>query len=203
MVSAAARSRDRDGKKERLVQAAVALFAEVGYAGASVQQIVERAQVSKGSLYHYFSSKDDVLYAIYEPLLKMQKERLEAIITLPLPIDAKLRRAAEDVIETSAEHIAELTVFFQSMHMLEEGRRTLVRRERRRYHEAFRSLVEAGQAEGVFRTSISADLAVHGFFGSVHHLYTWYKPDGSLESTEIAETLASLFLDGLRQGNRT
>jgi AcrR family transcriptional regulator len=53
----------------RLLEAAVSLFAEKGFDATSVQEIVERAQVTKGAMYHYFRSKDDLLYAIYHGLI--------------------------------------------------------------------------------------------------------------------------------------
>ncbi len=49
-----------------VTRAAVELFATQGYANTSVQQIVEAAGVTKGAMYHYFESKDDLLFGIYE-----------------------------------------------------------------------------------------------------------------------------------------
>jgi hypothetical protein len=83
------------------------------------------------------------------------------------------------------------------MHLLEAAGRATVRARRRRYHERFRALVEEGQAAGLFRTDVSADLAVHFFFGSVHHLQTWYRPDGAMNASQIGNVFAQLFLDGL------
>ena len=51
---------------DEVTRAAVELFAAQGYANTSVQQIVEAAGVTKGAMYHYFESKDDLLFAIYE-----------------------------------------------------------------------------------------------------------------------------------------
>jgi hypothetical protein len=83
------------------------------------------------------------------------------------------------------------------MHMLPQERLAQVRLERRRYHERFRALIEQGQAEGVLRTDISADLATHQFFGGVHHLGSWYHADGELTPSFIGETFADLLLRGL------
>ena len=51
---------------ERLMRVSVELFARNGYAQTSVQQIVDAAGVTKGALYHYFDSKDDLLFDIYD-----------------------------------------------------------------------------------------------------------------------------------------
>ncbi len=184
----------------RLVAVATRLFAERGYEGTSVQEIVAAAGVTKGAMYHYYAAKDDLLYAIYHRLLAVQTERLERIADGPGSAEERLRAAAVDVIETSAAHLNELTVFFRSMHLLPEEKRKAVRAERRRYHERFRALVEEGRRDGTFRTDVPPDLAVDFFFGAVHHLSTWWRPDGPLDARAVGECYAGLFLDGLRRG---
>ena len=62
---------------ERLLAVATRLFAEKGFEGTSVQEIVAAAGVTKGAMYHYFASKDDLLYEIYHRLLVMQTNRLQ------------------------------------------------------------------------------------------------------------------------------
>ena len=76
--------------------------------------------------------------------------------------------------------------------------RKQVRSERRRYHERFRALVEEGQRAGVFSSATPADLVVDYHFGSVHHLSTWYRPDGPLTPQQVADHLADLLLRALR-----
>ena len=56
--------RTRSPMEERIIAAAVTLFAERGFDATAVQQIVDRAEVTKGALYHYFDSKDELLYEI-------------------------------------------------------------------------------------------------------------------------------------------
>ena len=54
---------DRGDKRPRLVEAAAAVFAEKGYASTRVADIAVRAGVGKGTVYEYFSSKDELLFA--------------------------------------------------------------------------------------------------------------------------------------------
>jgi AcrR family transcriptional regulator len=184
----------------RLLAAASALFAERGFAHTSVQDVVERAGVTKGAMYHYYSSKDDLLQEVYSRLLALQSERLEEIAGRPLPAAERLRAAAADVVVTTLEHLDDAVVSMRSMHMLPEERQAAVRAGRRRYHERFRALVEEGQRSGELRADVPADLAVHQFFGGVHHLGTWYRPEGELRPGEIGGTFADLLLRGLTKG---
>jgi AcrR family transcriptional regulator len=183
---------------ERLISAATELFAAKGFDRVAVQEIVDRAGVTKGAMYHYFGSKDDLLHEIYGSVLRMQTERLEQIAGGTGPVAERLHAAAVDVIVTSIENFDQAKVYFRSADHLAEDKRLAMRAERRQYHERFRALVEEGQGEGVFRTDVPADLSAHYFFGSVHHLATWYSPNGPLSAKEIGRHYADLLLASLK-----
>ncbi|MEY9850176.1 TetR/AcrR family transcriptional regulator [Streptacidiphilus sp. MAP5-3] len=184
--------------QERLLAAASSLFAERGFAPTSVQEIVELAGVTKGAMYHYYSSKDDLLQQIYTRLLHVQAERLDAIVARDVQVDLRLSAAAADVVVTTLEHLDDAMVSWRSMHMLPADRLAQVRADRRRYHERFRALIEEGQSAGLFRADVSADLVTHQFFGGVHHLGSWYRVDGELTPAAIGAAFAELLLRGLQ-----
>lgn len=184
--------------QERLLAASLRLFARQGVESTSVQEIVAAAGVTKGAMYHYFSSKDDLLYEIYHRLLSMQTERLTAIADGPGTAEQRVHAAAADVVLSTLTSIDEAIVAIRSIHMLPQPQRGQVRAERRRYHERFREMVEEGQREGAFRKDVPADLAVHYFFGSVNQLGAWYHRDGELNGQQIAEHYAQMFMTALR-----
>ena len=66
--------------RERLLETAIAMFAEKGYAGTSVREIVEQAGVSKPVLYYYFKSKEGLFLAILEMAENLQKELLARVL---------------------------------------------------------------------------------------------------------------------------
>jgi AcrR family transcriptional regulator len=182
-----------------VTRAAVDLFATQGYANTSVQQIVTAAGVTKGAMYHYFQSKDDLLFGIYDRLLSLQKAHLDDTIARGGTVDEILRAACIDVLETSIEFLPEGTVFFRSAHMLSEGRQQEVTRRRREYHDEFAALIERGRTEGLFRTDIPIPLVVAHFFSDVHYLSHWYSPQGPESRTLVAEQLTDLFLTSIRR----
>ncbi|WP_372451967.1 TetR/AcrR family transcriptional regulator [Streptomyces oryzae] len=183
---------------QRLLAAATRLFAEQGYDRTSVQEIVEAAGVTKGALYHYFGSKDDLLHEIYGRLLRLQQKRLDVLAEREAPVEERLRAAAADVVVTTIENLDDAMIFFRSMHHLSAEKQKQVRAERRRYHERFRALIEEGQRTGVFSDATPADLVVDYHFGSVHHLSSWYSADGRLTPQQVADHLADLLLRALR-----
>ncbi|MFE9249229.1 TetR/AcrR family transcriptional regulator [Streptomyces sp. NPDC007088] len=194
------RTTDGDGTPvpQRLLAAATHLFAEQGYDRTSVQEIVEAAGVTKGALYHYFGSKEDLLQEVYARVLRLQQERLDAFAGSAEPVGERLRAAAADVVVTTIDNLDDAAIFFRSMHHLSPEKNKEVRAERRRYHERFRALIEEGQRQGVFSAATPADLVVDYHFGSVHHLSTWYRPGGPLAPQEVADHLADLLLRALR-----
>ncbi|GGO84435.1 TetR/AcrR family transcriptional regulator [Wenjunlia tyrosinilytica] len=182
---------------DRLLAVATRLFAARGFERTSVQEIVDAAGVTKGAMYHYFDSKDDLLHEIYRRLLSMQTKALERIADGPGTAVDRLREAAADVVVSTLAHLDDAVVLMNSLHLLAPHTRARVRAERRRYHERFRALVDEGRHEGSVRSDVSADLATHHFFGAVHHLGSWYRAEGSLRPREVGEGLAEMFLTGI------
>lgn len=183
---------------DRLLAAATRLFAERGFERTSVQELVEAAGVTKGAMYHYFTSKDDLLFAVYERVLSMQTARLSGFVESEGPVDERLHAAAADVVMTTVDNLDDTIIFFRSLHMLSPGRQAEVRKERRRYHELFRSLIEEGVREGVFQSRIPADIVINHYFGAVHHLSMWYRAGGGLTGAQVGAYYADLLLASLR-----
>jgi AcrR family transcriptional regulator len=193
-------TQDQEPVRQRLLGEATRLFAERGFESTSVQEIVTAAGVTKGAMYHYFDSKDDLLHEIYGRVLRLQTERLTQFADSPDPVTERLHGAAADVVRTTVENLDDSKIFFRSMHLLAPDTRKSVRAERRIYHERFRDLVTEGQREGVFRTDVPADIVVDFFFGSVHHLGTWYSPEGPISGAALGDHFADLLLTSLRPG---
>ncbi|MCU1683613.1 MAG: TetR family transcriptional regulator [Amycolatopsis sp.] len=189
---------DQGSVPRRLLSHATKLFAKKGFDRTSVQEIVEAAGVTKGAMYHYFGSKDDLLYEIYARVLREQTEQLEKVAVIDAPLRERLTAAASDVVVSTIASLDDNKIFAQSMHQLSAEKQKAVRAERRKYHERFRTLIEEGQASGDFRADKPADLVVDFFFGSVHHLGSWYHRGGSLTARQVGDHYADLLLDSLR-----
>lgn len=182
---------------ERLVGAAQELFAERGFESTSVQDVVAAAGVTKGAMYHYFDSKDDLLAEIYGRVLRLQTEQLEAVARNGEAVEVRVHTAAADVVVSTLENLQSTTVFFRSLHLLSQDKQDDVRAERRRYHDTFRAMIREGQRNGTFRDDIAADLVVDFFFGSVHHLPMWWGSHRDLTPAQVGNSFATLLLGSL------
>jgi AcrR family transcriptional regulator len=184
----------------RILEAAVALFAQQGFDATSVAQIVERAAVTKGAMYHYYRSKDDLLYEIYHRLITEQLAGFERIAGAGRPLPETLRAVIADLVESTAVRLADAAVFGREMHKLAGPRMAELRAQRRRYHEGFRDLVARGQRDGVFGAAASAETVTLMVFGIVNQLPTWYRPDGPTSPGQLAAEISSFVLAGLHAG---
>jgi AcrR family transcriptional regulator len=186
------------GGRQRIVAAAVALFAEQGYDATSVNQVVARAGVAKGALYHHFESKDDLLYEVYRELVDRQLAGLRTILAEDRPPAATLRALIDDLVSTTAASAAEAKVFARESHRLGDANQARVRAARRTIHDAVIELVRAGQAAGDFAPVASPEMVSFTVFGVINELPVWYRPDGPKQPAELAAELAALILAALR-----
>lgn len=185
------------GTRERIVAAAVSLFAERGFDATSVNQVVARAGVAKGALYHHFESKDDLLYEVYRELVDRQLAGLIGILGRGLTPAGTLRALIADLVGTTATSAAEAKVFARESHRLGDANQARVREARRSIHDAFIELIRNGQATGDFGTVASPEMVTFTVFGVINELPVWYHPDGKKRPAELADELAALILTAL------
>ncbi|MFS8100728.1 TetR/AcrR family transcriptional regulator [Lentzea alba] len=184
--------------EQKIIDAAVRLFASQGYDATSVQEIVTAAEVTKGALYHYFRAKDDLLFEIYRLLITSQSADMDRIIGLGLPAVDTVREILVSLVVSTAERVDETAVFVRELHRLGEDRMAEFRAERRRYHETFLAVIEKGQADGEFSSTVPADTVVRIALGVVNQLPMWYRPDGPKTPVALAGEIADFVLAGLR-----
>jgi AcrR family transcriptional regulator len=188
----------RSPMEERIIASAVDLFAEQGFDATTVQQVVDRAEVTKGALYHYFDSKDDLLFEIYHALIGTQTADLEEITARGLTASDTVRAILVNVVRTTVDRLSEAKVFFREAHKLDADRHAAFRADRRRYHEDFRQVIAAGQAGGEFAATVPPDTVVQIAMGVVNQLPVWYRSDGVKTPEHLGNEIADFVLAALR-----
>ena len=173
-------------------------FAEKGFDATTVQEVVAYAEVTKGALYHYFDSKDDLLYEIYHSLIGLQTAELDRIIAEGRDAPETVRAIMVNLVVTTAARIDETAVFVREMHKLDSERMAAFRADRRRYQRTFRDVIAKAQAAGEFSSVTPADTAVLIALGVVNQLPTWYRPDGPKSPEQLGAEIADFVLAALR-----
>ncbi len=190
------------GVRDRVLTAAVELFAAQGYDGTSVAQVTDRARVAKGGFYHHFASKQELLYAVYGDLITLQLERMQRILDLNRPPAETLRALIDDLVVTTAASSERALVSFREIAKLDGERGALLRVARRRYHDAVIDLVRTGQDRGEFAPVASPETITFTVFGVINELPLWYRSDGNKTPEQIATELADFVLAALTGSTR-
>ena len=183
--------------RSRVLDAAVELFAERGYDGTSVAQVITRAGVAKGGFYHHFASKEALLYEVYGDLIGRQLAAMDEILARGLPPAETLRALVTDLVTSTAASARPALVFWREQHRLGDERTAAYRQARRRYHDAVRKLIRDAQAAGEFSAVAAADTVTFTIFGFVNELPLWYKPGGRKRPAQLGAELADLVLAAL------
>lgn len=183
--------------RQRVLDAAVDLFARQGYDGTSVAQVIAQAGVAKGGFYHHFASKEALLYEVYGDLITRQLNAMDAVLARGLPPGATLRALIADLVESTAASAQQALVFWREQHRLGDERTTEYRRARRRYHDTVTRLIRDAQAAGEFAAVASPEMVTFTIFGVINELPLWYRPQGRKRPAQIAAELADLVLAAL------
>lgn len=193
------RSIAQEEKRKLILDAAVRVFARSGYHGARVGDIATEAGVAHGLLYHYFSSKEEVLETIFRENFGELLERFRAVETSDEPAAAKLEGIAKILLRTWRNDPALVTVMVR-----EVARSPQLQAQVDEVREAFavvQRVIEEGQADGTFRRDVDAQLASWIVYGGLEEVLTGWVlgqlPDGDDEVARAERTAIELALGGL------
>jgi TetR/AcrR family fatty acid metabolism transcriptional regulator len=193
-------TRRRGGdKRERILSAAVRVFAKNGFYATRVSEVAKAAGVADGTIYLYFKSKEELLVSLFEDRV----ERLLSYMKKELPKNASAKERLRAVIEMQLgllegeRDLAEVitVILRQSTKLMKEYAhpRFLA------YLDSIARIIQEGQASGEFRKDMSPHLVARATFGALDGVaLTWAlgrAEQGALRRS--AGQLAELFLRGL------
>ena len=182
--------------RDEILSAAAQIFQEKGYHAASMQDIAEAVDLKKGSLYHYVSSKQEILLALLDEGLDLIIERLQAVEAQDLSPSQKLRRAMQAYLSFLAENRSLSSVLILEHRSLEPEFIDLHIPRRDRIEQIWREIIEEGVSCGELQSQKPA-LTAKALLGVLNWAITWYREDGPLSPNEIADHFADLFIQGL------
>ncbi len=186
-------------KRRRILDAAVAVFAEKGFFQARVSDIARLAGVADGTIYLYFKNKDDLLISIFEEKMKEINVKFrEALASEAEPL-ARFRKLI-------AMHLAGFQAYpdlaavlqvelRQSSRFMREYKKV----ELKNYLDLMGDVVREGQQQGVFRKDVPLGLVKRFIFGALDEVVsTWVLAGRPYDLESLTEPLMDLFLNGLR-----
>jgi AcrR family transcriptional regulator len=169
-------------KRAAIVEAAAALFAERGFNGASLADLAGRCAMSKSLIYHYYASKEAILYDV----MRGHMDDLLAALTA-----RDLKSFARDLLRRYAGAAARQKVLLYEIGHLPAAHKTdIVARERQLIARVEALLAAAGASGDRRRLRARAML----FFGMLNWTHTWFRPSGAMSRDELAELAAETIL---------
>jgi AcrR family transcriptional regulator len=151
-------------------------FAEHGYHGVSVRDIAVEANLSLSALYHYYSSKQDLLFAIIDEGSSEYRDAcLAALANAGNSVVNRLEAFVTATVEYRANHSVESNLVINEMRSLTEDQQTIIVARRSEANELLREIIEAGLESGDFHTPIP-DEGRRAIFACVNAIAQWYDP---------------------------
>jgi AcrR family transcriptional regulator len=187
----------RDLVADRIVEQAAQLFADHGFSGTSFGDIADALQITRPAIYHYFTSKEQLLEHAVEGLTVDFVRLLKRIrADRDLTTGEKLTAVVTGLVERVAGKPAHMRLLAASGNSFPPG---LARAETRRRREALsevEAIVETGVHAGELR-HVDARLAALMLFGMCNWMAWWYDPDGPATPHQIAAEATGILLHGL------
>ena len=192
------RSESFGDRRDQIIQASAELFEKVGYHGASMQMVADAVKLGKPTLYYYFKSKTDILFAIHESLIVDLRQRHDARVAQKLSLDAQLLGICTDIFRQIDEHPGYTRAFFEHHDELNDSQKSEMRSQRREYLDLVSGIIASGVKSGRF-AKCEPRLTALGFLGMCNFAYKWYPRERERTVNATAEALCKVFLQGLLQ----
>ncbi len=194
-VERSTRNTGYDEKLEHVLRAGALVIAREGYGQATIRQVAREAEMSLAGLYHYFSSKEELLFQIqfhtFDAIVAELERRLERVDDPR----QRLRVIVGNHLEHFLARMNDLKVCAHELGSLHGDYFDRVGTLRRRYFGITLDTIEsiAAAAGG---SQVTPRLATLYLFGMLNWIYMWYPEEDGAGGDELADQMLTLFLDG-------
>ena len=189
------KSEKYDDIQAGILRSAARLFATRGYERSSIGDLVEACELSRGAIYHYFDSKEAILFAMLDSLVRSLLAHLEQAVAAGGTPLVKFTRVIEAFVEHNARSPEEQIVLLNDLGGLQaEEQRQIVQTERKIVELVGKVLASIDATKKINRRN--ARVYTMMLFGMINYTYTWYDAKGPVKPKEFAQLAAGLFLKG-------
>jgi len=185
-------------KRERILRAAIEVFARNGYFNAKVSEVAKAAGVADGTIYLYFDGKEDLLVTVFREHTRNYLQSLERDLAHVRRPEERLRIAIRHHLETlGRDRSLAIVAQVELRHSL-KFMSLLSQQEVADYLNMLRKIVEHGQSDGSFRRTLHPQLVAKAVFGVLDEMVTsWILSEKEYELAMHSEQIADLMLTGL------
>jgi AcrR family transcriptional regulator len=189
------RSENYDDIQGGILAAACDLFAKQGYMRASIAELAEACKLSRGALYHYFDSKEAILFAILDAHVRQMIADVEVAMARQSTTLDRFRAAIRAIVELNARSPNEQRLILNDLSFLAEAEQQAIKTLERQLVDTISDLLIRLDTEGKIAKR-SKKVYTMMLFGMLNFSHTWYDPKGDIEPQEFADMVVDLFLHG-------
>jgi len=192
------RRRGRPGHDlESVLQAAVEVFNERGYDGASMEDLSKRIGIAKSAIYHHVSGKEELLRMALDRALDGWLAAAERARQLDAPAIVRLEMLVRGTVAVLETQLPYVTLLLRVRGNSDVERAALARR--RSFDRLVASLVEEAERDGDVRADVDPKVTARLLFGMINSIVEWYRP-GSRPAGQVslADAVCAVAFDGLR-----
>ncbi|OPX86942.1 MAG: HTH-type transcriptional repressor KstR2 [Pelotomaculum sp. PtaB.Bin104] len=182
-------------KRDEIIQVAAKLFRRLGYAETSMKDIADKVGILKGSLYHHFSSKEELLNEVIN-------EGINRLLVVALRVHEKHRQSPRERLKLLIEiHLLHLTKNNENLVIASNQIDKLTPEHRDNYivkRDLYEKLLRETLEEGIRADEfppVDIKLTVLAILGMCNWLIQWYQHDGPYSAEYIADYLSALICD--------
>lgn len=191
-------AKDHDEKRAQILKSAAKVFAEAGYDRASMTQLARECGISKANIYHYYDSKEAVLFGLLDTYLCDLRDRVCGAEVAGLSPEEALRQVVAEVLLAYQGADYEHKVQSGSMGALPEEQQKLLRAYQREMVQFLSDTLQAVAPEVFAEDPGKLRAATMSVFGMLNWYYMWNSGAGPQAREDYAELVANLTLNGVR-----
>jgi AcrR family transcriptional regulator len=182
--------------REKIRDAAVKLFAEMGYHAAPLRDIASLAGIQAASIYYHYPSKQALLVEIMDTHMRQLNANLEHILEQSSGVAEKLYETIAGHIRLHTTYKAEFFIIDTEIRALDEETRPRIMALRDEYEHLLQQLLQQGMDEGVLRNS-DVKVTSYALIAMCTEVASWFRAQGRLTVQQVIDIYSQLITEGL------
>ncbi|MFS4580751.1 TetR/AcrR family transcriptional regulator [Phaeobacter sp. C3_T13_0] len=191
-------AKDHDHKRTQILTSAAKVFAEQGFDRASMTQLARECGISKANIYHYYDSKDAVLFGVLDTYLCELRDRVCSVDVTGLVPDQRLRRIVSEILLAYQGADNEHQVQISAMSALPEPQQALLRGYQRELVHLVSDALAAVASDEIAQDPAKLRATTMSVFGMLNWYYMWNSGTGPEAREGYAEMVADLTMNGIK-----
>jgi AcrR family transcriptional regulator len=183
--------------REAIHEAALELFARLGYHATSMRAIASEARVQPAAIYHWYASKEEILVSLQDDFMERLTERVVGAVARQERPALRLAAGVREHVVFHGLHTRAAFVTDSEIRALTEGPRAALVAKRDEYQRMFGEMIRDGIREGTLRTS-DVPVATYAILLQCTGVALWFDPSGPLSLDQVAELHVELVLGSLQ-----